>query len=81
MKKNENLEKLKPCPFCGSTKLTVVSKHNGTHYYCGTDSVSVRCSKCYARGSTVSCKVVKGKHGDVDETKQKAIELWNTRFE
>ena len=81
MKKCENLGELKPCPFCGSTKLTVVSKHNGTHYYCGTHSFTVRCNKCYARGSTSSCKVEKGKHNDEKEARQRAIELWNTRFE
>ena len=69
---------LKPCPFCGNTKLKIVSKHHGHHYYEGTHSASVRCSKCHARGPTVSCKVEKGKYHIDNETAIKAIELWNT---
>lgn len=68
-----------PCPFCGSTKLKVESKHHGTHYYTGTYSATVRCSKCHARGPTASCKVEKGKYHADEATKQKAIELWNER--
>lgn len=71
-----NIE-LKPCPFCGSTKLKVESKHNGAHYYQGTHSASVRCGKCHARGPTVSCKVETGRHSASEETKQKAADLWN----
>ena len=48
---------IKPCPFCGNTKLKVESKHHGNHYYEGTHSATVRCSKCHARGPTASCKV------------------------
>lgn len=72
-----NIE-LKPCPFCGNTKVKVESKHNGTHYYCGTHSASVRCSKCHARGPTASSKVEKGKYQADDQALQKAIELWNS---
>lgn len=66
------LYKLRPCPFCGSTKLKVESKHNEYAH-----TASVRCNKCYARGSTVSGN----KQGwSADEaTKQKAMELWNDR--
>ena len=72
---------IKPCPFCGNTKLKVESKHHGHHYYEGTHSASVRCSKCHARGPTASCKVDReGRRyscGADEATKQKAIELWN----
>lgn len=68
---------LKPCPFCGNTKLKIESKHHGTHYYTGTHSASVRCSKCHARGPTASCKVEKYKYSADNITKQKAAELWN----
>ena len=68
---------LKPCPFCGNTKLKVESKHHGTHYYTGTHSASVRCSKCHARGPTASCKVEKGRFSADEYTKEKAIALWN----
>jgi Lar family restriction alleviation protein len=73
---------LKPCPFCGNTKLKIESKHHGMHYYTGTHSASVRCSKCHARGPTASCKVEKengARHFSADEiTIQKAAELWNS---
>jgi hypothetical protein len=73
--------KLKPCPFCGNTKLKIASKHHGHHYYEGTHSASVRCSKCHARGPTASCKVDTENRryacGADDATKLKAAELWN----
>lgn len=69
-----------PCPFCGNTKLKVESKHHGYHYYEGTHSASVRCSKCHARGPTASCKVEKGKYHTDEETNRRAIELWNERI-
>jgi Lar family restriction alleviation protein len=68
---------IKPCPFCGNTKLKVESKHHGSHYYEGTHSATVRCSKCHARGPTASCKVEKGKYHTDEATNQRAIELWN----
>lgn len=76
---NMELNEINPCPFCGNTKLKVESKHNGTHYYTGAHSATVRCSKCHARGPTASCKVEKGKYHADEETKQRAIELWNAR--
>ena len=78
---DDDLQELKPCPFCGSTKLKVESKHNGTHYYSGTHTATVRCNKCHARGSTASCKVEKGKYSADELTKQRAIDLWNRRVE
>ena len=71
-----NIE-IKHCPFCGNTKLKVESKHHGHHYYEGTHSASVRCSKCHARGPTASCKVERGKYHTDEETNRRAIELWN----
>ena len=71
---------LKPCPFCGNTKLKIESKHNGSHYYCGTHSATVRCNKCHARGPTASCKVERGKYYTDEATNQRAAELWNARI-
>lgn len=73
-----NNQELKPCPFCGSTSLKVESKHNGQWTFTGTHSVTVRCNKCHARGSTASRKV-NGTYGEREVTMQKAIELWNRR--
>lgn len=72
---------IKPCPFCGNVKLKVESKHHGTHYYTGTHSASVRCSKCHARGPTASCKVEPGKYHADEASEQRAIELWNRVYE
>ena len=68
-----------PCPFCGNQKLMVESKHHGHHYYEGTHSATVRCSKCHARGPTASCKVTRDQMRVDEDTKQRAIELWNGR--
>lgn len=68
---------LKPCPFCGNTKLKIESKHNGKWSTVGTHAASVRCSKCHARGPTASCKVEKYKYSADEVTRQKAAELWN----
>ena len=68
---------LKPCPFCGSTSLKVESKHNGQWSDSGTHSATVRCKKCYARGSTASSKAGKNIYSASEEAKNKAIELWN----
>lgn len=73
--------KLKPCPFCGSTSLKIEIKHNGTLYYSGTLSATVRCNKCHARGGTASCKVEKGKYCADNETEGRAIEAWNRRVD
>ena len=80
MKKPEIIETgIDPCPFCGNTKLKVDSKHNGKWSNTGTHSATVRCSKCHARGPTASCKVSDSRWSADDATKQKAIELWNTK--
>ena len=76
-------QELKPCPFCVFLSLKIESKHNGQWSNTGTYSATVRCNKCHARGSTASCKVSDGtRHYTANEsTVQKAIELWNRRFE
>ena len=71
---------IKPCPFCGNTKLKVESKHNGKWYYTGTHSATVRCSKCHARGPTASCKVSESRWEANEETNTRAIQLWNERI-
>ena len=81
MRKPEVIEEgILPCPFCGNTKLKVDSKHNGKWSHVGTHSATVRCSKCHARGPTVSCKVSDSRWSADEATKQKAIELWNKRI-
>lgn len=57
------MEKLKPCPFCGSKNLHHEMKVNRIKYN-GLDmrveqrTYSVRCNKCHARGGTAGGKVI-----------------------
>lgn len=68
--------KLKPCPFCGSTKLKInqkSTKHNGEKAYVA----SIRCNVCHARGGAVtnitSPYVVKG------DAEAEVVSKWNSR--
>jgi hypothetical protein len=85
---------LKPCPFCGSTKLTIDYKstsvgHNGLGQRVERHTYSVRCNVCHARGGTVGGKVVshyrflKEKLPEWETTddvlRNKAILTWNNR--
>lgn len=54
---------LKPCPFCGSTKIKVDSKSvrvgsNGLDDLVYRSTYSVRCNKCHARGGAIGGKVL-----------------------
>ena len=89
------MTELKPCPFCGGTKLKLDKKQTEAGYT-GIDALvkrevhSVRCTVCFARGGAVGGKVI---HSRLDvyrnnmpnwattkeELQQKAIELWNRR--
>lgn len=56
-------EKLKPCPFCGSTKLKVESKSVLEGYIEDIARVermtfSVRCNSCHARGGVAGGRVI-----------------------
>ncbi len=89
------MKELKPCPFCGSTKLKIESKSK-LHGYTGLDirverhTYSVRCNVCFARGGAVGGLVAPSVNiKDRDrlptniafphELRQKARELWNKR--
>lgn len=57
-------KKLKPCPFCSSTKLKVECKSVLDGYIEDISRVermifSVRCNSCHARGGTASGRVIK----------------------
>lgn len=71
-------EKLKPCPFCGSTKLKIDSKRtfNYSKRHC---SVTVRCMKCHARSPVVGISMDKNQYNERELCESQAIEAWNRR--
>lgn len=88
---------LKPCPFCGGTKLKIDSKSKAAGWT-GIDArveqttFSVRCNVCHARGGAAGGKViVSHQHIYADnlpkwattkeDLKAAAIEAWNRRVE
>ena len=84
------MAKLKPCPFCGSTKLKIESKSRKINALVKQDTYSVRCNVCHARGGATGGKVIKSclyAYRDnmqewtttKEELQQKAIEAWNRR--
>lgn len=57
------MDKLKPCPFCGSKKIKIDSKSVKTGYNGVGDIIyratySARCNRCHARGGAVGGKVL-----------------------
>jgi Lar family restriction alleviation protein len=76
---------LKPCPFCGSTKLKIDKKtssntkwNNETKRCDKLVVVTVRCNVCHTRGPTTS--MYAGRYDRPTKTlEEKAIEVWNTR--
>ena len=83
---------LKPCPFCGSTKLkfeskAVLSGYNGLEHRIERVTFSVRCNSCHARGGTASGKIVYSLSTmqlpewatTHTEIQKRAIEAWNRR--
>lgn len=90
-----NDRELKPCPFCGKTKLKLESKSvhagwTGIDARVERETYSVRCNVCHARGGTVGGKVIKSQlhiYQDRMPTwattsealKEEAIEVWNRR--
>ena len=85
---------LKPCPFCGGTKLKIDGVVKTTRFSRnrGLDEArfSVRCNKCHARGCTQSGYTRNALYVLTEEGKRlletgeqirvRAIEAWNKRF-
>lgn len=61
--------RLKPCPFCGSTKLELSFHPSSEGLY-----PNIFCTEC---GATVRAITNSGKHKD----SLNLVDLWNTRFE
>ena len=87
---------LKPCPFCGGTKLKIDRKSrlvgwNGLDMRVEMHTYSVRCNTCHARGGAVGGRVMDDlltrctqfpNWATTDKALGvKAIEAWNRRVE
>jgi Lar family restriction alleviation protein len=79
---------LKPCPFCGGTKLKIDSKSKSISYrHVDVFTASVRCNVCHARGGTASGECGNYYFGTprseklttLAEIEQRAAEAWNRR--
>lgn len=73
------MNKLKPCPFCGSTKLEITVEGSSNYKFMDNEkenryTSSVRCNKCLARGSTYSR--LGYRHRKIEK---EATKLWNAR--
>lgn len=74
-------EELKPCPFCGSTRLSVKSKKRKA--YLGMEiaaTYSVRCNVCKARGGTASIYTSRKEYLEGKTGAEKIVaDMWNRR--
>jgi len=73
------MAELKPCPFCGGTKLNIDSKRTfqyGAKKHC---SVTVRCMKCHARSPVVGINMPNGQYNEREICESAVIEAWNRR--
>lgn len=88
------MDKLKPCPFCGGTKLKIERKSrlagwNGLDMRVEMHTYSVRCNTCHARGGAIGGRVMNDPWtrcsqlpdwATTDKTLEaKAAEAWNRR--
>lgn len=70
-----NIEKLKPCPFCGETDVRVESEDERGGHGDAPGKVYVKCQSCKAQGA------MKYWSGDVEFITKRieAFKLWNQR--
>ena len=79
------MDELKPCPFCGSTKLGISEKSTARDYGTAVQyRVTVYCKKCNTYGPRVLTEKVKSNvyprpFVDFENAKEKASEAWNSR--
>lgn len=71
---------LKPCPFCGSTKMKVDSKRGTIRLGKQRVSVSVRCNSCNARGPVVGITMDAGRYNERELVGEEVFEMWNRRM-
>lgn len=84
---------LKPCPFCGGEKQSIIRKSvlagwNGLDERVDYNRWYVRCNLCFARGGTAGGKILHSTHFDMkmpewattdDNLRDLAIRNWNDR--
>lgn len=70
--------KLKPCPFCGSSRLKLV-KRNISYKEKKAYVASIRCNCCNARGGTVLNLTIP--YAVKEDVENEAIQRWNRRVE
>ena len=75
------MQKLVPCPFCGSTNLELFRVDSNYDWDDETfhEYYTIRCMKCDARGPKVDIGSVDGKIVE-DEAFNKAAQDWNKRI-
>lgn len=87
------MNELKPCPFCGGEKQSVIRKSvlvgwNGLDERVDYNRWYVRCNLCFARGGTAGGKILHSTHFDMkmpewattdDNLRDIAIRNWNDR--
>ena len=76
-RKDYQVMKLKPCPFCGHTPtLEIIPMWHGSHGYHGCHQYDIRCKNC-------GCRVGLGENSDIyissEEAMNNAIKKWNRR--
>ena len=75
------MAELKPCPFCGGTKLKIDSKRTFQHGKTRHCSVTVRCMKCHARGPVVGIQMPNRQYNEREICESAVIEAWNRRVD
>lgn len=71
--------KLKPCPFCGGTKLKIDSKRTFRHGGKKHCSVTVRCMRCHARSPVVGIMMPKCQYNEQEICEKEVTDAWNRR--
>lgn len=73
------MDKLKPCPFCGSEKVKVMLKHDRIYGRCWF----VQCQNCYSKGTSMVESMDRQEpeeaYDQIISATNKAKDAWNRR--
>lgn len=75
----------KRCAFCGGDKLKIDSKKSNDFRFVDGERevrhvVTVRCTKCHARGPTVPVWLRRGQYNAAQIMEEEAVKSWNKRW-